>query len=80
MTLLVSLQPLVDSSNPPHRLVIPFAQMTSTIKAEVTPIEHEHPVHSYPPAKRIFEYNQRFAVIARKVPCFTLQVLALACK
>lgn len=30
-TLLVSLQPLVDSSNPPHRPVIQSAQMTSVI-------------------------------------------------
>lgn len=74
MTLLVSLQPLVDSSNPPHRPVISFAQMTSVIKAEVTPRECEHTGHSYPPAKRISEYNRRFAVTAYKVPRFTLQV------
>lgn len=74
MTLLVSLQPLVDSSNPPHRPVILFAQMTSVIKAEVTAREHEHTGHSYPPAKSIFECNQRFAVTAHMVPRFTLQV------
>lgn len=41
MTLLVSLQPLVDSSNPLHRPVIPFTQMTSVSKAEVAPREQE---------------------------------------
>lgn len=74
MTLLVSLQPLVDSSNPPHRPVILFAQIKSIIKAGVTPREHEHTGHSYPRAKRIFECSQRFAVIAHMVPRFTLQV------
>jgi len=44
MTLLVSLQPLVDSSNPLHRPVIRFAEMTSVVEVEVTLREHEHTV------------------------------------
>lgn len=44
MTLLVSLQPLVDSSNPLHRPVIQAAQMTSVIKVGVTLKEHEDTV------------------------------------
>lgn len=70
MTLLVSLQPLVDSSNPPHRPVIPFAQMTSVINAEVTLREHEHTGHSYPPEKGFL--NTIKGLLSLLVICLTL--------
>lgn len=80
MTLLVSLQPLVDSSNPLHRPVIQFAQMTSVIKVEISLKEHKRAIIPIPWQKGFFQYSQRFAGIALKVPCFMLQVLILACK
>lgn len=70
MTLLVSLQPLVDSSNPLHRPVIPFAQMTSIIKVEVSLKEHKHAIIPIPWKKGFF--NTVKGLLALLLRCLSL--------
>lgn len=70
MTLLVSLQPLVDSSNPLHRPVIQFAQMTSVIKLEVTLREHDHTVILIPWQKG---FLNTISFLSLPINCLALQ-------